>query len=91
MKWIDAEWIFQMLWTTHTEARADRIQSWPFLNMPNVKIKGKMISAWLYEEYAKMWWLKDHPRERYFGTWVEICELRGNEAHCDFYMVKKRT
>jgi hypothetical protein len=34
-----------------------------------------MISAWLYEKYAKMW-LNNHPGESYFGTCSEICDFK---------------
>jgi hypothetical protein len=79
-KWMDAEWILRLLGTTHIEERADRIQTYPFLCMATFKLEENLIGIWLYENYARMW-LKDHPRERYFGNWTKILEKKGGSNH----------
>jgi hypothetical protein len=50
-KWMGAEWILRMLQTTHMDARADRIQTYPFPCTPCVQITETWIKTNIYQRY----------------------------------------
>jgi hypothetical protein len=45
-KWIDVEWIPHMLCTTHMDARADRIQTYPFLSPEHINRRDNRGLDW---------------------------------------------
>jgi hypothetical protein len=51
-KWLDAEWISQMMGTVHVEASADRIQTYPYPCTPTIQIDENWVfdKAWNYSK-----------------------------------------
>jgi hypothetical protein len=70
-KWINMEWILRMMETTHMEARAGRIQPYPYLCTPACEI----TNNWMFEKMCQKY--KTRPIRRPFdGTNKKYLTIR---------------